>query len=240
MSTTRHLINRRRRLATTGRPGTAPGDTLTSDRPATATATAGGPARRPAVRERGPGAPEELADVKPAAARGSRLLAVLCALVVLSGGFAAFAGAQASDLRDEPAVRNAALADTARTSELKGRVTTAVEALFSYNFADPGGLDRAVKEHLTGKAVAQHAAMLAAVRKEGPRQKLVLTTTVTESGVELIDGDRARVLVFADQSNTRTATKGETTYAAAMLAVEAVRSDGTWRLAALDTFGEGA
>jgi Mce-associated membrane protein len=169
-----------------------------------------------------------------------RLPAVLCVLTVLLGGFAAFAAGQASGLRDEPSARNAALTDIARTSEVKGQITKAVEAVFSYNFTNPGALDQAAKAQLTGKAVTQHREMLAAVRTQGPKQKLVLTTTVTESGVELIDGDRARLLIFADQSNTRTATKDETTYAAAMFAVDAVRGDGAWRIAAIDTFGAGS
>ncbi|WP_405997476.1 hypothetical protein [Streptomyces sp. NBC_00829] len=222
MPTTRHLINRQRRLATAAR--TASTTPVPATRPA--------PPRPPAGTSR---------RVTAGTARpGVRLPAVLCALTVLLGCFAALAGARASGLRDEPAAHNAALTDIARTSEVTGQITKAVEAVFSYTFARPQALDQAVKAHLTGKAVEQQAAMLAAVRQQGPKQKLVLTTTVTRSGVELIDGDRARVLVFADQSNTRTATKDETTYGAAMLAVDAVRTGGTWRIAALDTLGAGS
>ncbi|MFF3286555.1 hypothetical protein [Streptomyces sp. NPDC003023] len=182
---------------------------------------------------------EEAAPSRPLGRR-VRVPAVLAVVTVLLGGFAAFAATRATDLRDTPSARNSALSDIARTSEVKGQITTAVEAVFSYDFADAGALDRAATKHLTGSAVRQHGDMLAAVRKEGAKQKLVLTTTVTASGVELIDGDRARVLVYADQSNTRTATKEETTYAAAMLAVDAVHKDGTWRIAGIDTFGAGS
>jgi len=80
--------------------------------------------------------------------------------------------------------------------------------------------------------------MIAQVRAQAPKQKLVLTTTVTSTGVESITGDRARVLVYADQRNTSTAAgSGGTTYAAAMFAVDAVRQDGTWKIASIDTFG---
>ncbi|MFI9586263.1 hypothetical protein ACIHCQ_31485 [Streptomyces sp. NPDC052236] len=230
MSTTRHLINRRRRLATTARTPATP----TTTRKSTPK-----PTPEPPQKQLSPKADPE---ATAAAQRRVRipLPAVLCVLTVLLGGFAAFAVTQASDVRDQPAARNSALTDLARTSEVKGQITKAVEAVFSYNFADPGALDKAAKAQLTGKAVTQHTEMLAAVRAQGPKQKLVLTTTVTESGVELIDGDRARVLVFADQSNTRTATKDETTYAAAMFAVDTVRIDGTWRIASIDTFGAGS
>ncbi|MDQ0846575.1 hypothetical protein [Streptomyces sp. V1I6] len=256
MSTTRHLINRQRRLAgaasraagpTAAPPsgGAPPGDQGRERAPAHDAGRAGGkPAqgRASAAVKGAPGRaePDSEAPSRRARARRNRLLAVLAVLTVLLGGFAAFAAGRAADLRDRPAARNTALTDIARTSEVKGQVTTAVEAVFSYNFADAGALDQAAKTHLTGRAVQQHAEMLATVVKEGPKQKLVLTTTVTGSGVEQIDKDRARVLVYADQSNTRTATKEETTYAAAMLAVDAVHKDGTWRISGIDTFGSGS
>ncbi|MET9766163.1 hypothetical protein [Streptomyces sp. NPDC006415] len=257
MSTTRHLVNRRRRLATApsrtagaetepayGQPdadrepepaanaspktATAPDavkaapDTLDDDtapRPADDIPTAGAPRPRP---------------------KASRLRltlpAVLCALTVLLGAFAVWAFASASSLRDEPARQNAALTDIGRTSEVKGRIGEAVGAVFSYDYASPARSDRAASTYLTGRAVQQHKDMLADVRKQAPDQKLVLTTTVTGSGVEFLDGDRARLLIFADQSNTRTGKDEETTYAAAMFAVDAVRRGDAWLIAAIDTF----
>ncbi|TXS47834.1 hypothetical protein [Streptomyces sp. t39] len=279
MSTTRHLVNRRRRLATTAaRTVTAPAAEPTATRPGTAghdheaehpppgTAPdsdasgangspleAGAAAGKASGGEDGDAGPDKDAgpggDTAPASsARVRRLPVILCLLTVLLGGFAAYAATQAASLRDDPATRNTALTDIARTSEVKGAATKAVEAVFSYDFADPEALDRAVRTHLTGEAVRRHTTMLAAVREQGPKQKLLLTTTVTESGVERIDGDRARVLVYADQSNTRTApaknadgaAEDERTYAAAMLAVDMVLTDGSWRIANLDTLGAGS
>ncbi|ROV64291.1 hypothetical protein, partial [Streptomyces globisporus] len=188
--------------------------------------------------------PPDAADDGPTAdaprPRASRLRitlpAVLCALTVLLGAVAVWAFASASSLRDEPARQNAALTDIGRTSEVKGRISEAVGAVFSYDYASPARSDRAASTYLTGRAVQQHKDMLADVREQAPEQKLVLTTTVTESGVEFLDGDRARLLVFADQSNTRTGKDEETTYAAAMFAVDAVRRGDTWLIAAIDTF----
>jgi Mce-associated membrane protein len=164
--------------------------------------------------------------------------AALALLTVLLGGFAAWAASRASGLHDSAATGNTALTDTARTAEVKGAIAQDVNAVFSYDYADTARTDDAAKKMLTGKAVQQYAAMLAQVRAQAPAQKLVLTTTVTDTGVETIDGDRARVLVFADQRNTSTAAGGGgSTYAAAMFAVDAVRQDGTWKIASLDTFG---
>ncbi|MFE0367345.1 hypothetical protein [Streptomyces tendae] len=252
MSTTRHHINRQRRrqaretrpaapagnpqrtpVRTAGRGTTAvlsPGDTVTADPPAAE-------------------------DEKPTPSRSRRppVLLLLCVLTVLLGGFAGWAHAQAEGLRSEPERSNTALTDLARTSEIKGQAAKAVDRLFSYDHADPGALDEAAKDLLTGKAVDQHHDLLSDVRARADEQKAVITTTVTESAVERIDGDRARVLVYADQSSVATtgkkaatdkesrtdgqAAQDEGVYAAAMLAVDVVHRDGRWLVSALDTFG---
>ncbi|MFE9236263.1 hypothetical protein [Streptomyces sp. NPDC007007] len=289
MSTTRHLVNRRRRLATApsrtagaetepahGHPGadrepepaagaapdtaTAEADPRTADTTSTSatgeavpqaadttTATAtveaepdATDATAPAPSETGPEADDGHADDDAPPTRASRLRitlpAVLCALTVLLGAVAVWAFTSAGNLRDQPARQNTALTDIGRTSEVKGRISEAVGAVFSYDYASPARSDRAASTYLTGRAVQQHKDMLADVREQAPEQKLVLTTTVTESGVEFLDGDRARLLIFADQSNTRTGKDEETTYAAAMFAVDAVRRGDTWLIAAIDTF----
>ncbi|MFJ9637997.1 hypothetical protein [Streptomyces sp. NPDC101178] len=254
MSTTRHLVNRRRRMATS--PSRPSPSTEPVSKPVTEVeAEAATPIERePQAVTESRSEPEAVtgAGSEPVAVTGSepepeaaatprrrlrpRLPALLCALTVLLGTFAAWAFASAASLRDEPARQNTALTDIARTSEVKGRIGEAVGAVFSYDYASPARSDRAAKTYLTGRAVQQHQDMLAEVREQAPRQKLVLTTTVTASGVAYLDGDRARLLIFADQSNTRTGKDEETTFAAAMFAVDAVRRGDTWRIAAIDTF----
>ncbi|HEY9330799.1 MAG TPA: hypothetical protein VIS09_21580 [Streptomyces sp.] len=236
MSTTRHLVNRQRRLATVASERTAAPTPVR--KPAEPVTVAEEPLDEAEQQEEGE------KEKEPAAGRPPRprprlritLPAALCALTVLLGAFAAWAFTSAATLNDAPGRQNTALTDIARTSEVKGQITEAVGAVFSYNYASPAKADAAVKKYLTGKAVQQHEDMLAEVRAQAPKQKLVLTTTVTESGVELLDGDRARLIIFADQSNTRTGKSEETTYAAAMFAVDAVRRGGTWRISAIDTF----
>ncbi|MDF6017577.1 hypothetical protein [Streptomyces sp. JH34] len=261
MSTTRHLVNRRRRLATVTATS-APPRTAATREPATEATESADAHESPEDPEspenaESPEDPEgdeaagadakadtdasgEPADDGRPAGRMPRLRiplpAVLCAATVLLGALAAWAFTSAATLREDPTRQNTALTDISRTSEVKGQISEAVGAVFSYTYASPGKSDLAAQKYLTGKAVQQHKDMLAEVRAQAPKQKLVLTTTVTESGVELLDGDRARLLVFADQSNTRTGKQEETTYAAAMFAVDAVRRGDTWRIAAIDTF----
>ncbi|MFZ4267485.1 hypothetical protein [Streptomyces arboris] len=240
MSTTRHLVNRRRRLATSpSRAAVAPvSDEETTAETREETTAPPGLREPETVPEQGqePEPDSDTVTTPPHRRLRPRLPALLCALTVLLGAFAAWAFTSAASLRDEPARQNTALTDIARTSEVKGRIGEAVGAVFSYDYASPARSDRAAKTHLTGRAVQQHKDMLAEVRAQAPKQKLVLTTTVTASGVEYLDGDRARLLIFADQSNTRTGKDEETTYAAAMFAVDAVRRGDTWRIAAIDTF----
>ncbi|MFJ8700565.1 hypothetical protein [Streptomyces ardesiacus] len=281
MSTTRHHINRQRRRQareTRPTPSTArPDGTERTEHPVAGARARGATAvleSAPAPADDSPTAKAPKAAGKSAGnaagnaaenaageAAGARprrrppLLVVLCALTVLLGGFAGWAHAKAEGLRSEPARSNTALTDLARTSEIKGQVTKAVDRLFSYDHADPGALDKAAQELLTGKAVDQHRELLADVRERAEAQKAVITTTVTESAVERLDGDRARVLVYADQSSVATggkksatdekskagageeAAQDEGVYAAAMLAVDVVHRDGRWLVAALDTFG---
>ncbi|MFB6817231.1 hypothetical protein ACFCV8_22065 [Streptomyces sp. NPDC056347] len=258
MSTTRHLVNRQRRLATVaaeraaaperrpaapGEPDEAPDardvpvgeDAEAADGRDAGAAEAADADGRDAGAADGPDGARERKAPRTTGLR-DRLPAALCALTVLLGAFAAWAFGSANDLRDDPSRQNTALTDIARTSEVKGQIADAVGAVFSYNYASPGRSDQAAAGHLVGKAVQQHKDMLAQVRAQGQKQKLVLTTTVTDSGVELLDGDRARLLIFADQSNTRTGASDETTYAAAMFAVDAVRRGSTWRISSIDTF----
>ncbi|MEU1304140.1 hypothetical protein [Streptomyces shenzhenensis] len=276
MSTTRHHINRqRRRQARETRPA-APGSGSGSAGPGgpVAPVALGGPAVEATSAEATPGRsrPGSATDgaggadrvslvsrVSRADATGGRKrirrpsravgLSLLCLLTLALGGFAGWAHARAETLRDDPASSNTALTDPARTSEIKGQTAKAVAALFSYDHADPVAFEKATKDLLTGKAVAQHEALLADVRARADQQKAVITTTVTDSAVERIDGDRARVLVYADQSSVSTAGDNSAadaadkraadggTYAGAMLAVDVVRRDGRWLVSGIDTFG---
>ncbi|MEU6287465.1 MULTISPECIES: hypothetical protein [unclassified Streptomyces] len=252
MSTTRHHINRqRRRQARETRPTSGGTAVLTSPEAAEAPPQSSAQKPKPSPKPRPAAAETERGKTTPAGRRRPLGLVLLCALTVLLGVFAGWAHAEAGALRDEPARGNTALTDLARTSEIKGQTTKAVDRLFSYDHADPGALDKAARDLLTGKALAQHRELLADVRERADRQKAVITTTVTESAVERIDGDRARVLVYADQSSVATtgtkagekagqgkdAAEDQGVYAAAMLAVDVVHRDGRWLVSALDTFG---
>jgi Mce-associated membrane protein len=163
---------------------------------------------------------------------------LLGAAAVVLAGFAAWSGVQAHHLRSQDSAQNQALTDSAATRSLDRQVTSAINTVFSYDYADTAKTRRAAQELLTGAAVRQYDNLFRLVQREAPAQRLVLTTTVTNSGVELLTGNRARVLVFANQRDTR-GTTHQTSYAGAMFAVDAVRADGRWRIDNIDTFTGG-
>ena len=181
---------------------------------------------------------EESAPAKeplPDRPRAWRIAAALGAATVVLGGFGVWAMVHASSERSSAAEQNTALTDAPATAAVRGQVAAAVNTIFSYNYADTAATRRAAQGLLTGPAVRQYNSLFALVTKNAPAQKLVVTTRVTNAGVEMLNGDRARLLVFANQQDTRAGTS-QTSYAGAMFAVTALRQGGRWKIENIDTF----
>lgn len=123
---------------------------------------------------------------------------------------------------------NTALSDVAGTAEAGKQVSAALGTLFSYRYDDPAKNERAAKDLLSGPALAQYDQLFGQVRKLAADQKLVVASTAVASGVKLLDGDRAALLVFLDQTGTR--GDGQRSTGAAQLSVTAERVAGKWRV----------
>lgn len=218
---------------------TAAGETAT-DETATDETTAGETATDA---EEAAGTPAATSAEAPAAApagapaqrRGLRVPALLAVVIVMLGGFGVWATVQANSLRASNAGQNVALTDVAATSSVRHQVSSAVNQIFSYRYTDTAATRRAAQNVLTGRAIRQYDQLFSLVEKQAPVQKLVVTTTVTNSGVQFLSGDRARVLIYANQQSTRAGTS-QSTYAGAMFAVTAVRAGGRWKIENIDTF----
>jgi Mce-associated membrane protein len=187
--------------------------------------------------------PAEADAPQPADDRGRtplrlRLPAVLGVVTVLLGVFGAWATVQANNQRADNAQQNLALTNGPATSSVRHQVTTAIQAIFSYSYTDTAKTRRDAQNLLTGPAIRQYDQLFSLVEKDAPTQKLVVTTSVTNSGVEFLTGSRARVLIFANQQDSRAGT-GQTSYAGAMFAVTAVQTGGTWKISNIDTFSGG-
>jgi Mce-associated membrane protein len=180
-------------------------------------------------------AEDKPAEDARAGRRSWRIAAALGAVTVVLAGFGVWATLHASSLRSNAAQANTALTDGPATATVRREISAAVNTIFSYNYANTAATRQAAQRVLTGPAVRQYNTLFALVTKNAPAQKLVVTTKVTNSGVELLNGNRARLLVFANQQDTRVGT-GQTSYAGAMFAVTALRQGGQWKIENIDTF----
>lgn len=152
------------------------------------------------------------------------MLVVVALLLAAAGGwFTVTAPAE---------VTNLAVVDAGATAEVSGQVRDGLERIFSYRFDDAEPTERAAHDVLTGAAPDQYAALFTDVVSHAAEQRLVLRSTVAVAGVSLLDGDRAALLVFLDQSATRGDT-GAINSGGAQLSVTAKRIDGHWRIAGL-------
>ena len=219
-------------------PATA--EAQTPDKPATDEPTQDKPAAdepTAAKQVTGEAAPAAAQKAAPGPSRHPLLLpACLGALAVVLGGLAVWFGLEASSATSGVDTSNTALTDPAATRQVTQQVTSAVNKIFSYNYADTAKTSQAAATLLTGKARQEYDTLFKLVRQDAPKEKLVLTTTVTNSGVEFLDGSRARLLIFADQHDTAGAAH-KTTDAGAMFAVNAVNQGGRWKISSIDTFG---
>ena len=157
------------------------------------------------------------------------------AATVVLGALGVWAAVQAHDLRASAASANGALVDASATRSVEQAVTSAVNTVFSYNYADTARTRQAAQQLLAGPAIRQYDQLFALVQREAPKEKLVVTTRVTDIGVELLTGGRARLLVFANQQDSRAGTS-QSSYGGAMFAVTAVNQHGRWQIESIDTF----
>ncbi|HWF82366.1 MAG TPA: hypothetical protein VN695_17445 [Streptosporangiaceae bacterium] len=166
------------------------------------------------------------------------LLVVLGVATVLVGGFGVWATVAAHTLRTAAASANTALVDRSATASVEQAVSGAVDEIFSYSYADVGKTRAAAQGLLTDAAIRQYDQLFALVERQAPKEKLVVATKVTNVGVELLNDGRARVLVFANQQDSRAGTS-QTSYGGTMFAVTAVRRGGRWLIENIETFTSG-
>ncbi|WP_027941011.1 hypothetical protein [Amycolatopsis taiwanensis] len=131
---------------------------------------------------------------------------------------------------------NTALLDVARTAQVNQAATSAVETLFSYDYNNIAKTQDAAKDLLLNNEVRDtYNRLMGDVERLAPQQKMVLTVKTSRSAVISIEGDRARVMVFVDQTATRT-DQNKSNGGSAMLWVNMQFSDGKWKITGLDTY----
>jgi len=147
------------------------------------------------------------------------------AVLLLAAGGLRYAG---ESLRDPGASGNRALTDTGATDQVIGDVSNALSRIFAYTPDDTAATAKAAADLLDGAAATQYQALFAQVKAQVAEQQLTLTTRVVRAGVVTLTADRARLLVFLDQTAQRAGATA--TSAAAQLSVTARLEGGHWRI----------
>ncbi|WP_410656617.1 hypothetical protein [Amycolatopsis sp. lyj-112] len=131
---------------------------------------------------------------------------------------------------------NTALLDVAKTAQVKDQVAKATEALFSYDYNNIAKTETAAGDLLVNDDVrAKYNLLMGEVKRLAPQQKMVVTCKVTRSAVIRLEGDRADVMVFVDQSSTRADTN-KTTAGSAQLHLNAELQSDKWKITAMNTY----
>ncbi|MFD8498612.1 hypothetical protein [Amycolatopsis sp. NPDC059657] len=177
---------------------------------------------------------EEPVPAKPGPSKDTLMAIALIVVGVLLAGAAVLFRIQDSEVSS--ATGNTALLDVARTAQVKDQVSKAAEALFSYDFNNIAKTENAAKDLLVTDGVRdKYTKLMGEVKRLAPQQKMVVTCTVTRSAVIMLNGDLAKVMVFIDQSSTRTDTKA-TTAGSAQLHLNAQLQGDKWKITDMDTY----
>lgn len=184
---------------------------------------------------------EAASEEKPApAAAGSFshkpyvLASALVLVALLLGGLAFWFHTKESTISD--ATSNTALLDVAKTAQVKDSVSKAAESLFSYDFNNIKKTEDAANDLLANDDVRnKYNSLMGEVKRLAPAQKMVVTCKVTRAAVIMLNGDLAKVMVFVDQTSTRTDTK-KTTAGTAQLHLNAQLQGDKWKITDMDTY----
>ncbi|HVV14316.1 hypothetical protein [Amycolatopsis sp.] len=134
------------------------------------------------------------------------------------------------------ATSNTALLDVARTSQVNQAATSAAETLFSYDFNNIAKTQNAANDLLLNDDVkAKYNSLMGEVERLAPQQKIVVTVKASRSAVVSLEGDLARVMVFVDQTATRT-DQNQTSSGSAQLYLNMQYVDGKWKVSSLNTY----
>lgn len=156
-------------------------------------------------------------------------------LTVIMLGLAAWFRGEANQLTGSAAASNSALVDVGTTAEVSGQVRAAVESIYSYDFARLDANEQTASALVTGSFAEDFREQFAVVRERAPEQQAVVVATVLDLAVQVLEGDRAIVVVFLDQQASRGGEAPQLSVAG-RLTVTAQRVDGSWKIADVEPF----
>ncbi|WP_298179038.1 hypothetical protein [Saccharomonospora sp.] len=181
--------------------------------------------------------PDEPRSEAPGRRAGYSLLAALVAATLVLAGLAVFFKLRHSEASELTA--NAALVDVATTAEVEQAMSEAAERLFSIDYNDMAKTEQAAEQLLGNEEVrSTYDTLMGEYRDQASEQKIVVTTTAVRSAVVLLDGDRARVMVYVDQTATRAGDE-QTVGGPAAMWFETELKDGAWKVVNMNVYGPG-
>lgn len=213
------------------------------------------PSPRPKRRSEGSGKPAGEQDLVGAAAPGtpparlrtaragkSRRRLSSKATYILAAGLVVLAAAFTTGAvfaRMAEGTENTALLDVKQTQQVKKAMKSAAEQLFSFDYRNIDKTEQAAKDLLANKQVQKkYSTLIDEVKRLAPKQKIVVTVTATEAAVVRMQDDSAKVMVYVDQTSTRTGSK-ETSAGGAALWLQTELRDGKWKVVGMDTYSSG-
>lgn len=190
----------------------------------------------------GKGAPRWVAGIG-SSARGladSTKILILAIAAVLLACVGAFAGLMWHNTVSNPTASNTAYVDTGTTAQVVSDVVNAMQRVLTYTYANPNQTAQDAQNLLTGSAQCQFNELYKTVRSEAPAQKITVTASIDtkNSGVEMIQGDQARLLLMLYQESTR-GSSGQQATSEGVLEVGAIKQGNTWKVDNISTFGAG-
>src|SRR5699024_8886441 len=84
----------------------------------------------------------------------------------------------------------------------------------------------------------KYSMLMDEVKRLAPKQKIVVTVAATEASVVQMHEDSAKVMVYVDQTSTRTESKQSSAGGAALWFKTELR-DGKWKVVDMDTYNSG-
>ncbi|HEY4019958.1 MAG TPA: hypothetical protein VGM75_14805 [Pseudonocardiaceae bacterium] len=188
------------------------------------------------------GAPNWVASIG-SGARGladSTKILILAIAAVLLACVGAFAGLMWHNTISNATASNTAYVDTGTTAQVVGDVVNAMQRVLTYTYANPNQTAQDAQNLLTGSAQCQFNELYKTVRAEAPAQKITVTASIDtkNSGVEMIQGDQARLLLMVYQESTR-GSNGQQATSEGVLEVGAIKQGNSWKVDNISTFGAG-
>ena len=170
----------------------------------------------------------------------STKILVLAIAAVLLACVGAFCGLMWHNTVDNATTSNTAYVDTGTTAKVVGDVVNAMQRVLTYTYANPNQTAQDAQNLLTGSAQCQFNELYKTVRAQAPAQKITVTASIDtkNSGVEMIQGDQARLLLMVYQESTR-GTNGQQATSEGVLEVGAILQGTTWKVDNISTFGAG-